>query len=372
MKESISAWAGVAICSVALGLLFPSCSSSEPKDLTTAQSSSVEEVLDKLQALEMRAGKSTSLELQAEGLRLESNSNTKALKIKQEGQTLRLEGLRYGVSTLTFLDSKSGKSHKLNVWVSGERPRIALEYFAPYNVAKGGKTLAGNGAGAESGLFGFSEAQSLQVEHQGQLYRTPGQLELRALFPYQEQLTYNRARRINYMEELIEVAGEAKWYAESMYTPGRGVAYALRFAKPNRTGSRAGHPYATDNSMQTAYRYEYGPNPEEKGGYRVLIRARYLGETFTGGMPVVANEGFWQSYTREDVTLSLPTTGLQIRQDTGMAVGFASGAEYHSRDLSSEKFCSWAMNFHASGASLSIHSDTITLRPIRPILVNNK
>lgn len=271
---------------------------------------------------------------------------------------LRIEGRQAGWTTLQLARTADpAKTEYLTLFVTGARPRLATEYFAPANVAPDGKSLATDDVRG-SGYFTFAEAQGLRLDYAGKSYRLPTKRELHALLPYEEMLEYRQPRFRSYLEE-VTLDGETKHYLESSYTPGHGVAYAIRFERPAQQGAG----YAADNSRRTAFRYAY---ELVDGVYRLRITARYLGEHFVGDINYVANEGFWQSYTWDDKTLELPALG--VRDPEGRTSSFGTLGEYWSASAGYDDLSASAFGFGTSAGSSTIHADRSMARPVRLIL----
>lgn len=296
--------------------------------------------------------------LSSSSYRLVSAGDSSVAKVGLTEAGLRIEARRTGWTTIQLASlGAEARTEHLTLYVSGERPRLATEYFAPANVRPDGAGFASDDA-RESGYFTFEEAQGLRLSTAAGDYRLPTKRELHALLPYQEMLEYGREQFRTYMEQ-VTLGGETKKYLETFYTPGRGVAYAIRFER----AGRAGEDYAQDNRQRTAFRYTY---TQRDGIYRLRITARYLGEHFAGDINYVAQEGFWQSYTWDDQTVELPALG--VRDPEGRVSSFGALGEYWSASAGYDDLSASALGFGTSSASSTIHADRAMARPVRLIL----
>lgn len=297
-------------------------------------------------------------ELRAGAYRLVSPSDEAVAEVSLTEAGLRIVGRKAGWTTIQLASvSQASHTEYLTLYITGERPRLATEYFAPANVTQDGKRLATDDV-KESGYFTYEEAKDLRLELAGKSYRLPTKTELHALLPYEEMLEYRQRQFRSYLEE-VTLEGETKRYQETFYTPGRGVAYAIRFERPARQGAS----YATDNSRRTAFRYAY---VQKAGVYRLQITARYLGEHFAGDINYVASEGFWASYTWDDQTLELPALG--VRDPEGRVSSYGALGEYWSASLGYDDLAASALGFGTSAGSSTIHADRSMARPVRLIL----
>lgn len=268
---------------------------------------------------------------------------------------LRVEGRQPGWTTLQLARATTPRQTEyMKLFITGERPGLAVEHFAPANVAVGGKSLASDDV-KNSGYFTYEEAKAIRLTHAGQSYRLPTKLELHALLPYEEMLEYRRQQFRTYIEE-VTLDGETKKYLESFYTPGHDVAYAIRFERPAGQGA----DYAKDNSRRSAFRYAY---VKVDGIYRLQITERYLGEHFAGDINFVANEGFWKSYTWDDKTIELPALG--VRDPEGQVSSYGALGEYWSASTGYDDLSASALGFGTSAGSSTIHADRSMARPVR-------
>ena len=192
---------------------------------------------------------------------LTMNTNDQVASATITDGKLSVTGLAYGTTLLSVRDTLTGRARSYEFFITGPRPRMVTELFAPYNVAPDGQQLATTHDPGASGFFTFAEAQAIRVAG----YRVPTRLELRALFPYHATYSYGRGGQLSYTER-ITLSGVTKLYDETFFSPGRHVGYALRFGK-SRQGAADG---AQDNSQLTAFRYEYSRNESDPRGWKVV------------------------------------------------------------------------------------------------------
>lgn len=347
------------LCLVALGLgglsLLASCSAQDSPVVSVQEEARV--------ALQQRGpiavGESVSLEgVNATAYELVSAGDKAVAEVSLTDKGLQVQGLRSGWTTVQVAPKgAAGRAQSVALYVTGQRPLLATEYFAPGNVSADGRSFAQDDVKG-SGYFTYDEASALRLTHQGKAYRLPTKTELHALLPYEEMLEYRRQEFRSYLEK-VTLDGETKTYQETFYTPGRNVAYAIRFERP----AQQGEGRATDNSRRTAFRYAY---VQVDGVYRLQITARYLGEHFLGDINYVASEGFWSSYTWDDKTIELPALG--VRDPEGKVSSFAALGEYWSASEGYDDLSASALGFGTSAGSSTIHADRAMERPVRLIL----
>lgn len=338
-----------------LGALFCACSSETPPipSPIPAEPSS-----HSVQETPLKVGQTRTFD---QGLfrscTLTTNTNEQVASATIVDGKLSVMGLAYGMTLLSVRDTLTGRAHSYEFFITGPRPRMVTELFAPYNVAPDGQHLAVTHDPQASGFFTFAEAQALHVAG----YRVPTQLELRALFPYHATYNYGQGSHI-YYKEYITLSGVTKQYDETFFSPGRHVGYALRFGK----GTQNGADIAQDNSQLTAFRYEYSRNEQDPhGGYSMKITTRYLGEQFRGDIGTIASEGFWASFRWDDHTLTLPAAGF--RELHGYPIQLGEEGEYWSSSKGYDDLSATVASFGKNDASHTIHADRVMARPVRLI-----
>lgn len=311
-------------------------------------------------------------ELRTIALPIEADPNTVAstspasLEITEVTDgSVSLRGKSYGVTAVSYALRGTTDTQLIPVLVKGERPTIALEYFAPHNVAPDGQQLLTIDDNQSSGYFDYNGLSTLKVNG----YRLPTRHEWSAIAPYQTPMEYGGVAGPKYgLKEPIEVRGVTKWYSEDRYNTGKGVAYALRFkACPVGGGFDAqGIELATDDSMLTAYKYEYTPVDADAKEFMLKITARYLGPNFTGDLSYVASEGFWHTCTAGDIVMTLPATGLRDLTDAFSTKGF-TGSYWSAKRTENGQLWSWSMEFDHKKISQTNTADKAMRRAVRLI-----
>lgn len=291
-----------------------------------------------------------------------TNSNPEVATVQVTDKGLEVRALQYGMTTIS-LKGEGGKSQSVPLWITGERPVLPTERFAQFNVAPDGASFAKTQDPQASGYFTFKQASNIRITADGKTYRVPTKEELHALLPYEEEISYygREAKKFSFIQS-VTLDGVSLIYGESFYSPGRNVAYALRFGKSNGQGAN----HSMDNSKLTAFRYEYSPNREDpKQGYSLKITARYLGETFKHDINFIASEGFWRSYSWDDQTLELPAAGVRMSNGEPSTVGVIG--EYWGSTSGADDLSGTALGFGYSTASSTVHADKSIQRPVRLI-----
>jgi lipoprotein len=288
---------------------------------------------------------------------LTMNTNDQVASVSITDGKLSVTGLAYGTTLISVRDTLTDRSRSYEFFITGTRPEMPTELFASHNVAPDGEHFVTTQDPVASGFFSFAEAQAIHVDG----YRLPTSLEYRALFPYNALYNYGQGGHFTYTER-ITLSGVTKRYDETFISTGKHVGYALRFGKSKRVGEG----YATDNSLLTAFRYEYSRNEEDpRGGYSMKITTRYLGEQFHGDISMIASEGFWASFRWDDHTLVLPAAG--IRELHGLPIQLGVVGEYWSSSKGYDDLSATAMGFGKNDASHTIHADRIMARTVRLI-----
>lgn len=345
----------LATLSALLGILLGACSSDTPQ---IPSSTPPDPPRARVQESPLLVGQTRTFDQGVfRSCTLTMNTNDQVASATITDGKLSVTGLAYGTTLLSVRDTLTGRARSYEFFITGPRPRMVTELFAPYNVAPDGQHLATTHAPGASGFFTFAEAQAIRVVG----YRVPTRLELRALFPYHATYSYGQGGHLSYTER-VTLSGVTKLYDETFFSPGRHVGYALRFGK-SRQGAADG---AQDNSQLTAFRYEYSRNESDpRGGYSMKITTRYLGEQFRGDISMIASEGFWASFRWDDHTLILPAAG--VRELHGYPVQLGEEGEYWTSSKGYDDLSATAMSFGKNDASQTIHADRIIARPVRLI-----
>lgn len=319
---------------------------------------------DELQTQPLVAGSTQTFALPSAARSLVANSNPTVADVRLSDGGIAVEGKAYGTTLVTLTDAR-GETYRYSFFVTGQRPELPTEYFAPYNVAPDGISLATSQEPSASGLFTWEDAQQLgRISYQGREYRLPTIDELHALLPYNETIDYLvPGRAVRTSVERVTIGGETRNYQEISYSPGHGLAYAIRLAKA------AGENGARDNRYRTAFRYEYQPASEDAQGYGYLrITARYLGENFSGDINTVAQPAFWAKFAWDDHSITLPATGVRSEGMPTEMQGFAGA--YWSSSTGADGLSASALILHRGGASHTIHHDRQLQSAVRLIRAN--
>jgi hypothetical protein len=203
-------------------------------------------------------------------------------------------------------------------------PKLPLEYVAEYNVAPDGVSFVTSHANDVSGYFTYNDAinkfasdKNFMIDGNG--YHLPSRTEWIGIVPdistsfyYVERYSDGNNKLLSNIEEEITIAGETKKYqsdylilgenaGQGKFYDGYGTSYAIRLK-------------SDDNTLLSAWRYEYKTNPiplanstaewpKERSKPKVLvITARLLGPDFTGTVDDISKPEFWQSNNKKDIT----------------------------------------------------------------------
>lgn len=196
----------------------------------------------------------------------------------------------------------------------GEAPipsiKLPLEYVAEYNVGKTAGTFATSYLNDEAGYFSFEEID--EVCPVG--YHTPSRQEAAVIMPlygpqYEIYLMFDSNVAFDNVSEAIQVGTrKATYLSDYKSVKGAPLCYALRFKKATEE-IEEGYPAAEDNKLMCAYRYEVvGTHVEGNKESHLKVTARLLGETFTGTIDDICNEGFWEKNNETDVIRIIPSS----------------------------------------------------------------
>ena len=248
------------------------------------------------------------------------------------GSIITIKGITEGNTTVAVTDTQSKETatvavtvNKVDVPPPTDRPKMAIEYFAEYNINKDGTGFVTDHNSDDMGFFNWYEAAGIQdsiynkdgrnlFAPTGLLkdWRLPTGEEWMGLTGSFSGLTFNYS-----IHEAVTVGGVDKTYI-SDYLKSRGAltTFALRF-KQAASERAPGFPPATDNSMLSAYRYDYVLNSENnKSKFYFKITVRYLGNDFTGNIDTISNYLFWQTNNSDDIIFILPTRGYLLPDNT--------------------------------------------------------
>jgi len=248
------------------------------------------------------------------------------------GSIITIKGITEGNTTVAVTDTQSKETatvavtvNKVDVPPPTDRPKMAIEYFAEYNINKDGTGFVTDHNSDDMGFFNWYEAAGIQdsiYNKDGRNLFAPTGLLKDWRLPTGEEwlgLTGNfSGLTFGYsIHEAVTVGGVDKTYI-SDYFKSRGAltTFALRF-KQAASERAPGFPPATDNSMLSAYRYDYVLNSENnKSKFYFKITVRYLGNDFTGNIYTINKDLFWQTNNSDDIIFILPTRGYLLPDNT--------------------------------------------------------
>ena len=259
--------------------------------------------------------------------------------------------------TITF----NGQTYTLPISGSEEvtGPKLPLEYVAEFNIAPDGVSFVTSHANDVSGYFDwnttiakFASDKNFMID--GKKYYLPSRSEWNGIVPdgytnfsYIERYQNGENQLIADVDEVITIAGETKTYKadylklgenaeQGKFYEGYGTSYAIRLK-------------SDDNTLLSAWRYEYKTNPlplanstaewpDERSKPKILvITARLLGPDFTGTVEDISKPEFWQSNNEKDVTRIFPAA---LKNDAP------------NRDLTDDDFWSWGIGLYRSSDEL--------------------
>ena len=165
-----------------------------------------------------------------------------------------------------------------------KRPKLAIEYFAEYNIYE--EEIGSTHKTSGISLYNFEEAKLACPKG----WHLPTQEEWAGLFPYNDILRKGSA-------EPITVNGVTKNYY-SKYIRKNNITYAIRFMRDP--------DMETDKKMLSAYRYETKGSIEQED-IRLKITVRYLGPAFNGTINDIADETYWNTNNQQDIIREFPS-----------------------------------------------------------------
>lgn len=199
-----------------------------------------------------------------------------------------------------------------------EREKLAIEYFAEYDLNKDGTDFSYSEDYSKSGHFNWyvlngeyhlkynPASRNILTAPVFSAWRLPTLDDLRAIIPDLDVVTLgyvNFTKRIiaKNVQESIAIKGKTKTYFSDYLCAGNKIVYGLRF----RGNAQA---------QLAAYRYEYKNHPKFNQNY-LEIRVRYLGPIFTGELEDIANEAFWEEDSSKDIVRTFPAAGWSVYTD---------------------------------------------------------
>ncbi len=231
------------------------------------------------------------------------------------GNTITVKGLAIGNATATVIDLQTNQTASIDVTVTdtstppGQRPKLAIEYVAEYNVNQTGDGFTTSHSNDASGYFNWYEASghkdswmnpnNINFSSKAALseYHLPNLSEWRGIFPLADISTTTWKPLLTNVIELIMVNGKSAQYTSDYNNMGNGTFYALRFK-------------SEDNSLLCAYRYERVGNlivDDLDSHFKVTVR--YLGPDFKGSVDDFSNSEWWSNNSSDDVIRIFPACG---------------------------------------------------------------
>lgn len=212
-----------------------------------------------------------------------------------------------GNTTITVTTEDGGKTATSLITVEkAQRPKLAIEYVAEYNVNIDGTGFVTNHSNEVGGYFNWDEALSkFDVDKKfaidGIGYHLPSQNEWRGIVPNE-----NKGNNVQFVditstddfnEGDIVIGGETKSFKADYRGAGNGVSYGLRFK-------------GEDETHRSAWRYEFIDNPD--GGKMMRITVRYLGpDNLDVTVDDFANAEWWSQDDSDDITRIFPAAGYR-------------------------------------------------------------
>ena len=234
----------------------------------------------------------------------ESNDATVAT-VTAEGL---VQALAAGTATITATIGKLQKQCSVTVLAPAQptRPKLAIEYLAPYDINPEGTGFATSHSNDASGLFAMWRAETIMEQDFLKDYHMGKPTEWLGIFPaYTNIRLIDFFRKVDYLdiEEKIEIHGELGDYKADYRNMGDALTYAIRFK-------------GGDNSQRAAYRYEgIGEFDENDLTSHVRVTVRYLGPDFTGTIDDIATADYWSKNTEEDIVRTFPCSGYSEYAD---------------------------------------------------------
>ncbi len=204
---------------------------------------------------------------------------------------------------------------KGNTYYTGldiDRPKMALEYVAEYNMNSNGTFSTQKYTYEDTGLFTWQEAvdRFSNVDINGIGYHLPTATELRAIFggdpnlvvddqfgTYRSPILLDRTGESLSVSDQVRIGGKTLYYNFDYKTPTPRNCYGLRFKKSTTHLTQT----TPNNYMQCAYRYQsVGTFVPGTNNYWV-VTARYLGDDFTGSVDDIATDEYWNNNNQDDV-----------------------------------------------------------------------
>ncbi len=247
-----------------------------------------------------------------------------------------------------------------------ERPKMAIEYVAEYNLTSDNEFAQTHDNGVAK-RYKWSDAveRFANVEIGGVRYHLPSKHELAAIVPpYGDgaSVIYKYSSSHTGTSEAVEVNKVKKTYSASYLSKGGGICYALRFGKAEQAAEE-GFEAAADNSMLCAYRYErMGDFYEGNTESRLKVTVCHLGKDFKGTIGNIADEAWWKDHASETIERIFPASGYD-HEDYGE--GRYSGLQgYCWSSTANGESTSWGMFFNNSHA-YEAPCNTIEAYPVR-------
>ena len=223
--------------------------------------------------------------------------------------------------TITF----NGQTYTLPVSLGEEppvvqRPKMALEYVAEYNIAPDGVSFVNTHGNDMSGRFSVEDARAKFSADQnftvnGIKYHLPSITEWRSIVSdfgkirfnakpgyitndYAEEITLGNETKVYKADYRSVRLSEQSWYKE-------GIAYGLRFKDESNMQLSAWRYELSNNNTETQ-------NPGTIYNQIMIVTQRYLGPDFKGTIDDIANEEFWNTNNGDDVVRKFPAAGSSL------------------------------------------------------------
>jgi len=275
------------------------------------------------------------------------------------GSIITIKGITEGNTTVAVTDTQSKETATVGVTVnkadtppSTDRPKMAIEYVAEYNVNPTGDGFATSHKNDASGYFNWFESTGTinpTINPDGKNifsapafvgYHLPTLEEWRGIVPGYNNTDYYVnffiAHSYDNISELITVKDITTNYLADYRNMGNGITYAIRFKDEK-------------NNMLCAYRYErIGSFVEVNFNSHFKITVRYLGPKFDGDVDDIKTETWWNNNNTNDIFRIFPATGLKSSKgidDVGTGAHLRSASNY-----SSENRYPWNTVFNTSFA----------------------
>lgn len=184
-----------------------------------------------------------------------------------------------------------------------DRPKLAIEYVAQFNLDETGKAFVTTNANDAGKLFTYQEAETAigtGLTIGNKTYHLPSIAEWAGILPkFESRVEFANTSVVSYNDvvEEIEIAGTTASYKADYRCPGNNIGYALRFKDEK-------------NDHRSAWRYEYADNLASSGEKILKITVRYLGVNPTiQTIDQIADENYWKQPDANEIVRYFPAAG---------------------------------------------------------------